>query len=191
MFNELVLDVLKTSGLMKSGDLGFIDPVKANADDWSHYDWQKELGILGSFDTNASSQSDDFIGDAQESEIIRNYFNIAGEINARINIKFYIFGLEYNLIDLVVEAAGKDAYGNNNYDPEDDAHTNAYLCSLDWAEELADISTLTNAITDYSNNPNPFTALVDFAADLVTIRTHETLAGKAANSILVSVEPYL
>jgi hypothetical protein len=172
MFNELVLNVLETSGLMKSGSTGLIDPVQAAADDWTHYDWQKELGILGAFDTNATSQTDDFIGDAQDSEIILNYFDIAGEINSRIDVDFTILSVNYNLKTLVEAANGGPL-------------TNANLRTRNWASEIADINTLNNAINACGNNVT-FSTIVTFVNALATVRTHETLAGKVANTILTT-----
>ena len=184
MFNELVLNVLETSGLMKSGSTGLIDPVQAAADDWTHYDWQKELAILSAFDTNATSQTDEFIGDAQDSEIIENYFNIADQINEKLDVDFTVgtgmFAMNLNLKTLVTTANGGNPLTNDYF----------YTPECNWADEIADINRFKAAIDNCGGTVDA-SDKDSFKHELDAIRVNDTLAGNIADVVYGYVDALL
>ena len=174
VFNELVIDVLKTTNMINDGSNGgFINESDALADDWSRYTWTAELAIIGNYDNNATSQTDAFISSAQSSEIIKKYFDIAGELNSRIDRTFTLLGHDYELKELVETANGGPL-------------TNEGLATRVWADELNDVKTLTNALDSFGGSIDT-TELVAFALALDGIRNNPTLAGSVADNILSSV----
>ena len=174
VFNELVIDVLKTTNMINDGtNGGFINESDALADDWSRYTWTSELAIIGDYDNSATSQTDAFISSAQSSEIIKKYFDIAGELNSRINKSFTLLGHDYELKELVEAANGGPL-------------TNEGLATRVWADELNDVKTLTNALDSFGGEIDN-TELVAFALALDGIRNNPTLAGSVADNILSSV----
>jgi hypothetical protein len=174
VFNVLVMDVLSTTNMINDGtNGGFIDKSKALADDWSRYNWTAELSIISDYDTSTPSQSDAFISNAQTSEIIKKYFDIAGELNARIDMTFTLLGNDYNLKDLVETVNGGPL-------------TNEGLATRVWADELADVNTLTTTINSFNGSIGLGQVAV-FASALDGIRNNPTLAGGVADHILNSV----
>ena len=172
VFNALVIDVLTTSNIIDNGtNGGFINKTEALEDDWTRYNWTSELEIIGAYDATSANQTDEFISMAQTSEIIKKYFDIAGEINSRLDITFSIYGQNFNLQDVVIEVNGGPL-------------TNADLLTRSWADELDDIETLTNAINTFETNNNPLA----FIASLNAMRDHPTLAGGIADNILDTIE---
>ena len=175
VFNVLVIDVLTTSNMINDGSNGgFIDQTEAEADDWSRYNWTAELAIIGEYDTNATSQTDEFISSAQSSEIIKKYFDIAGELNSRIDRTFTLLGTDYEL-RLLVEAANGGPL------------TNEDLVTRSWAEELNDVKTLTNTIDSFGGSIETVAEAASFAYALKDIRNNPTLAGSVADQILSSI----
>ena len=174
VFNALVIDVLTTTNMIDNGtNGGFIKESDALTDDWSRYNWTSELAIISEYDNGLANQSDEFIGKAQSSEIIKEYFDIAGELNARIDKSFTLLGHDYELKVLVETANGGPL-------------TNEGLATRVWADELNDVKKLTNTLDSFGGSID-IDELAAFALALDGIRSNPTLAGSVADDILSSV----
>ena len=174
VFNALVIDVLTTTNMIDNGtNGGFIKESDALTDDWSRYNWTAELAIISEYDNGLANQSDEFIGKAQSSEIIKEYFDIAGELNARIDKSFTLLGHDYELKVLVETANGGPL-------------TNEGLATRVWADELNDVKKLTNTLDSFGGSID-IDELAAFALALDGIRSNPTLAGSVADDILSSV----
>ncbi len=166
-FNSLVMEVLNSSKLLKnsSNSNGFIDEAKASTTDWSTYNWTQELDIVANFDTDANVQSDDTIKALASSQIIKDFYDIAGVINDKIADKEIIIsgvGITLKLADYVNGGAPL---------------TNDDLAGRDWAEEIDDM----NTIVEIFNNGYK----AGFKSDLEALIAsgHTTMAVETATSI--------
>lgn len=131
MYNELIITILESSGLIKNIDNpnGFIEEDAALSVDWTIYNWLNELEILTSFDVELEEQSIETVKVISSSMIVKDFFDIATFVNGRLDSKQLViskYDIEYTIV-------------LKEYINDGNPLTNDDLRTLDWALELESI----------------------------------------------------
>ena len=172
VYNTLICEILETTKLIKdpANPNGFIDKAQAYSTDWTIYNWEAELAIIKSFDTDAGTQSDDTIKVLASSQIIKDFFDIASIINDKIagvsmTIDISIFGVPYQVVLSLESFVPGYPFSNET------------LRGLDWAQEIDDMNAIVD-IFDAGYRPG-------FRADLENLieSGHNTIAVNTAASL--------
>ena len=148
-FNNIIIKTITTLKLIKNDENpnGFINETKALSTDWRAYDWENEMQVLSSFDTNVSVQTDTTIKALASSSIIRDFYDIASIINDKVSgVQFYIssIGLTLKLSD----------YVNGG-----ELIKNSQLTSRNWSKEIDDMNTIVSIFN--SGNTTTFKSGID------------------------------
>ena len=148
-FNNIIIKTITTLKLIKNDENpnGFINETKALSTDWRAYDWENEMQVLNSFDTNVSVQTDTTIKALASSSIIRDFYDIASIINDKVSgVQIYIssIGLTLKLSDYV-----------NGGEPI----KNSQLTSRNWSKEIDDMNTIVSIFN--SGNTTTFKSGID------------------------------
>lgn len=148
-FNNIIIKTITTLKLIKNDENpnGFINETKALSTDWRAYDWENEMQVLNSFDTNVSVQTDTSIKALASSSIIRDFYDIASIINDKVSgVQIYIssIGLTLKLSDYV-----------NDGEPI----KNSQLNSKNWSKEIDDMNTIVSIFN--SGNTTTFKSGID------------------------------
>ena len=160
-FDTLITDVFAKNGLIKDATHpdGFITEAQAAEADWATYNYTTECQILANYDKNVApeAQSDATIKQLQNSQIIRDYFDVATVINNKVAGKtMTVGGQTITLSDYIVA-------------------TNEDMATRDWADEIDDTNTLLNSM----DNEADFRAAIDALAGT----GRSTMAATAAAQI--------
>lgn len=148
-FNNIIIKTITTLKLIKNDENpnGFINETKALSTDWRAYDWENEMQVLNSFDTNVSVQTDTTIKALASSSIIRDFYDIASIINDKVSgVQIYIssIGQTLKLSDYV-----------NGGEPI----KNSQLTSRNWSKEIDDMNTIVSIFN--SGNTTAFKSGID------------------------------
>ncbi len=166
IFNTLIIEVLRKSSLIKnsSNPNGFIDETTALNTDWSKYNWEKELQIISEFDPNIDVQDDETIKHIVSSDVVKDFFDIAGFVNKKIE------GKEITIAQASLTLKLED-YVNGGK-----PLTNEDLKDRDWSKEIDDMTTISEAFTSYGTG---------FKVTIDTLATSgsNTLAAQTASDI--------
>lgn len=147
-FNNIIIKTITTLKLIKNDENpnGFINETKALSTDWRAYDWENEMQVLNSFDTNVSVQTDTTIKALASSSIIRDFYDIASIINDKVSgVQIYISSIgTLKLSDYV-----------NGGEPI----KNSQLTSRNWSKEIDDMNTIVSIFN--SGNTTTFKSGID------------------------------
>ena len=133
-FNSLMINVLTKSGLIEDATHpdGFITLAQAEEANWSAYDYTTECQILAIYDKDVApeDQGDDAIKQLQQSQIVRDYFDVATVINNKVaGQTITVGGQTIALSDYIVA-------------------TNEDMATRDWADEIDDTNFLLASMDD-------------------------------------------
>ncbi|MBQ2892344.1 MAG: CvpA family protein [Bacilli bacterium] len=148
-FNNIIIKTITTLKLIKNDENpnGFINETKALSTDWRAYDWENEMQVLNSFDTNVSVQTDTTIKALASSSIIRDFYDIASIINDKVSgVQIYISSISQTL-------------KLSDYVNGGEPIKNSQLTSRNWSKEIDDMNTIVSIFN--SGNTTAFKSGID------------------------------
>ena len=166
IFDKFMVESLIKMGMI--GTNGFISQAKAEAADWSIYNYTEELAIISQYDfeVEAINQSDETIKALQGSMIIKDFFDLAGIINDKIK------DTEIALGPFIVIKLKDHVNGGEPLTQED-------LYDTNWADELDAINALIDILNSNDGNTEGFKEGIENMSQEPT----DTYAKQAAISI--------